>query len=539
MLKIEGTKAKIVEKMNFSDERFLSAVRMIRDVVGSTYGPGGRLVTFSGNLAYPTYTKDGVSVARQIAVKDPFANHFLDTLIQAADQQLRTCGDGTTLSIILAAEIILNSHDLIADQSGISRNGMKKLIEKTTEEICQRVIKSSLPANDKDLENIVSVALNNDDSLKDVVLEAVTHCGAYGGIAKHFSPDGRTRVVFEAGYQWESGILECFANQPGQNIADDPYVLVCNDALIHEDDLMPIVIDIRKEAAIRMQCEYAVLKSINIPTLFVIAPNCERSAMGVIKKLRTEDILNVVWVTPGGNAGTVDRMYQTENIAAFTGATAICGDSPINKNSVRVKHLGRCNKILATTRAISLIGGNPDTIEKRIQSLIAIKKNFEGKFKSESKYIDDSIARLRCKFADILIGGNSEAEMKERIDRVDDALRSVASAREMGVVSGGGVTLYQSAISDKLNPVSTAAMVPARKIMENAGIPEFEIKQNLIGIGEWVANSYDYKTGTIFSESFMEKNIIDPCKTIVYALKNAASVAKTILDTAYVLIDED
>jgi len=484
-------------------------------VVRSTYGPAGRLVCFEGpDTIYPTYTKDGVSVARQYRPKGRLDRIITDTIIQAAERQLRDCGDGTTLTIVLACHILIESFKLLGC-AGSDRRKLRERIDYVTKKVTAGIKKRAKPITDEYLRQIINVSLNGDKELGDLVYTAVTHCGEYGVIVKEYSPSGQSGVLFDDGYQWDKGISrEFFENVPGAFKGKNAMVLVSNDILIHMDDLTSAVRSILEHYAVTLSIPPQHIKADMIPALVVIAPNFERGAMQFAKKLLQDNQMRVIWIQPAGANGTNERLYQMENLAAFTGATPVAGDSNVSLREVEFKHLGRVDMCFSTAAGSSFSGGNQESIEKRIESLKEKKELFRETDPYEVGLIDHSIARLQSKFCRVQVGGKTESEQKEALDRLDDALKSVYSARELGIVAGGGVTLRLQS-NKKHDPYDAPVY---RAIIE----------------------PWKWLTHTQVNEGAMiKRGIIDPAKTVISAVENAASVAKMIIDTEYFILDVD
>ena len=265
----------------------------------------------------------------------------------------------------------------------------------------------------------------------------------------------------------------------------------------------------------------------DIPALVVIAHNFEHRAVQYAKRMRDTGKMLIALIQPEGATGTEDRAYHMANIAAFTGAIICDGDANVGKKSIKFEHLGTCSMIHADTQGTCFQGGNKDAIDNRSTHLNAIKQQLGTTDPLQTQYIDRSIARLNALVATIHVGGNSESEIRERLDRVEDALKAAYSAREMGVVPGGGIAML---IADQKNSLCGTTAID--RIFDNSGMKAVLLPDII------EAEGYDISKGIVNGKSMFDLGIIDPTKNIISALNNALSVALCIVDTEWFLIKE-
>lgn len=524
----KGIKPKVFYNFEENGRRIENIVSLLSAVVGSTFGPHGRLVSFDiPGAIWPTYTKDGVTVASNFTVEDRFEQHIADTIIQAANRQLSECGDGTTLTILLACHLLLH---FLKDPNNLENiNSVKKDIRSLETNILDLVLQQARPATEDQLLNVVKVALNNDPTLQEVVSEAVKHTGDLGVILPRFSRSGKTFTQFDQGYQWRSGVNMahefCLNIDGGVNVKN-PHVMIVNDILIHEDDIQPIVDKILRHHAEIKGVPAKEIDAKDIPALVIIAHNFEHRAVQIARRLRQLGKMHVVFMQPEGGYGTEDRAYHLSNIAAFTGAKICDGDAGISKKNITIDQLGTCAMLHADTQGACFSGGNDKTIKERITHLTALKEQFKHNDAMGGVYVERSIARLNSLFCTIHVGGNSESEIRERLDRVEDALKSVYSAKELGVVPGGGVALFKADPFGKL-----VGRVAVQRILKNAGITETFM--------HWYPGYRLTDSGVEFDVDMFDIGIVDPAKNICSALKNAVSVVMCIIDTEWFLVEKN
>ena len=519
----------VVYKASEWYEEINEAAQLLSNIVGSTFGPAGRLVSSDPeHTCWPAYTKDGVSVAGQIKQYNDLKQHIIDTIVQSADRQLYDCGDGTTLTIIVACKILQEAICRIhGDQD--KRHLVKHDIIGHAERISQAIAEMAIPATEQNVKDIIRIALNSDVEMQELVCDAVEHVGEFGIIRKAFATNPVSSVVYDMGYRWDSGIRNDFmANIPGGFRGAVPYIMVVNDNIAHEDDLKGA-----KEAVIRHEAETQGVEPKNLdfntlPTLVIIAPIFEGRAVAYAKKMLEQKVLRIIHIAPSGRHGSSDRLYHMANVAAFTGATLIDGGNGVDKKAVSIKHLGRCSLLDSDMLGTCFQGRCDVTADARIEHLQACKEKAKGFDPLEHEIIEMSIARLSSKVATIKVAGASESEIRERLDRVDDALKSAYSARELGVVPGGGVALL---LADPRNLF--VGHVAIDKIFENAGYDEIddEFKKHVRE-----SQGYDLAFATAECFSMVDRGIIDPAKNIISALRNAVSVVLMIVDTEFFLI---
>jgi chaperonin GroEL len=494
-----------------------------------TLGPKGRNVILQKSFGSPTVTKDGVTVAKEIELEDHYENMGAQMVKEVASKTSDVAGDGTTTATVLA-EAIFNE-GLRAVVSGVNPMLMKRGIEKAVEDIVEKLKKASIPVkNKKDLENVATIAANNDSEIGKIIAEAMEKVGKDGVITIEEGKSIETGHEFVEGMQFDRGYLSpYFVTDPHKMECEleDPYILIYEKKITTNKDLIPVLERV-------VQAGKPIL---------IICEEVEGEALAtlVINKLRGTFKCAAVKAPGYGDR----RKAMLEDIAILTGGKAVFEDLGIQLENVQLKDLGRCKKVKIdkdNTVVIEGAGKKPD-IQGRIQ---LIQRELE---KSTSDYdkekLSERIAKLSGGVAKINVGAATESEMKEKKARVEDAMHATRAANQEGILPGGGVALLRAAnglkpkgLSDDesagYNIVVRACRSPITQIVANAGENGDVVANKVLGESN-VNYGYDARLDNYCD--LVKEGIIDPTKVVRSALQNASSVATLLLTSDALVAD--
>jgi chaperonin GroEL len=510
-------------------EAMRRGIAKLARAVKVTLGPKGRNVILQKSFGSPTVTKDGVTVAKEIELEDKYENMGARMVKEVASKTSDIAGDGTTTATVLA-EAIFNE-GLRAVVSGANPMLMKRGMEKAVEEITERLKSFSKEVKKKEeLENVATVAANNDREIGKIIAEAMDKVGKDGVITVEEGKTLQTEHEFVEGMQFDRGYLSPYFVTDQQKMEcelEDPYILIYEKKVSANKDLVPVLEKVLQQGK----------------PILIIAEEVEGEALAtlVINKLRGTFKCAAVKAPGYGDR----RKAMLEDIAVLTGGKAIFEDLGIQLENVGLTDLGRAKKVKIDKDNTTVIegAGKKQSIQGRIQS---IQRELE---KSTSDYdkekLSERIAKLSGGVAKINVGAATESEMKEKKARVEDAMHATRAAAQEGVLPGGGVALVRA--SDGLKPkdlthdeevgyniVVRACKAPIQQISENAGQDGAVVMNKVL---ESKDKNYGYDARLDRYVDMVKEGIIDPTKVVRSALQNAASVA-TLLLTSDALVAE-
>jgi chaperonin GroEL len=504
-------------------ERLLRGVDTLANAVKVTLGPKGRNVVIEKSFGAPRTTKDGVTVAKEIELEDKFENMGAQMVREVASKTNDLAGDGTTTATVLAQAIVREGLKAVA--AGMNpmdlRRGIDKAVAQVVEEIAKR---SKKVKNSGEIAQVGTISANGEKEIGDMIAEAMQKVGNEGVITVEEAKGLETELEVVEGMQFDRGYLSpYFVTNPEKMIAelDDPYILIHEKKLSNLQQLLPVL--------------EAVVQSGR--PLLIIAEEVEGEALAtlVVNKLRGG--LKVAAVKAPGFGDR--RKAMLEDIAVLTGGQTISEDLGIKLENVTLDMLGRAKRVSITKDDTTIVDGSgkKKDIEARVGQIKAQVEETTSDYDREK--LQERLAKLAGGVAVIRVGGATEVEVKERKDRVDDALNATRAAVEEGVVPGGGVMLLKAgnAVSVKGdNPdqeagvgiVKRALQAPIRQIADNAGV-EGSIVVGKVLEGKGHGYGYDAQNGEY--GDMLEKGIIDPAKVVRVALQDAASVAGLLITT--------
>ncbi|MGB9766025.1 MAG: chaperonin GroEL [Sulfurihydrogenibium sp.] len=521
------------KRMVYGDEaraKLKAGVDKLANAVKVTLGPRGREVILEKKWGSPVVTKDGVSVAKEIELSDPYENMAAQLVKEVASKTADVAGDGTTTATVLTQAIF--EEGLKAVAAGANPVYVKRGIDEAVKIVIEELKKLSKPVSGrKEIEQVATISANNDPEIGKIIADAMEKVGKDGVITVEESKSAETVLEITEGMQFDRGYLSpYFITNPEkmEAVLENPYILIYEKKINNIRELLPVL-----EKVVQT----------NRP-LLIIAEDVEGEALATLVVNHIKGILKVCAVKAPGFGERRKAMLQ--DIAILTGGTAITEDLGIKLESVDLDMLGKADKVVVDKDNTTIIGGkgNPEEIKARIEQ---IKKQIETTTSDyDREKLQERLAKLAGGVAIIKVGAATEAELKEKKDRVDDAVHATKAAVEEGIVPGGGVALYRASRAlcniNEENPdkawgikiVRNACKVPLKQIAYNAG---FEGSVVIEKLKDSDNPNYGFNAATGEYVDMVEAGIIDPTKVVRTALQNAASIAGTML-TAECLVAE-
>jgi chaperonin GroEL len=512
-------------------DKLKSGVNQLADAVKITLGPKGRNVVIEKKFGAPQITKDGVTVAKEIDLPDAFENLGAQMLKEVASKTGDDAGDGTTTATVLAQSIIAVGLKNVT--AGANPMDLKRGIDKAVIEIVNSLAEQAQTIGDdyKKIESVAKVSANNDETIGALIAEAMQKVQKEGVITIEESKGTDTYVDVVEGMQFDRGYISPYFVTDAEKMAaelEDPYILIHDKKISTMKDLLPILEQSAQTGR----------------PLMIISEDVDGEALATLVVNRLRGSLKVCAVKAPGFGDR--RKEMLEDIAILTGGTVITEEKGMKLEQTTLEMLGEAEKITVDKENTTIVNGagEHDLIKARVGQ---IKKQIETTTSDyDREKLQERLAKLAGGVAVIYVGAASEVEMKEKKDRVDDALSATRAAVEEGIVPGGGVA-YLRAIPalDKLKGenddeqtgieiVKRAIEEPLRQIVENAGKEGAVISQK-VREGK---DDYGYNARTDKFENLYETGVIDPAKVARIALENAASIAGMLLTTETVIVEE-
>ena len=504
-------------------EHIRMGVRKLARAVKVTLGPRGRNVIIQKSFGSPTVTKDGVTVAKEIDLENPYENMGAQLVKEVAAKTNDGAGDGTTTATVLAEAIF--EEGLRNVTAGANPVALKRGIDQAVAACVANLAKLSKKVKDRgDIAMVGNIAANNDAAVGEMLADAMDRVGRDGVITVEEGRGLETEVDWVEGMQFDKGYLSPHFITDFKNmecVFEDAYVLVHEKKISSVKDMIPVLEEIARTGK----------------PLVIIAEDIEGEALATLVVNRLRGGFPVVAIKAPGFGDR--RKSMMEDIAVLTGATPVIEATGATLDAVTVKDLGRAKKIIVTKEDTTIIegAGASPAIQGRIAQ---IRAEIEGsKSDYDTEKLQERLAKLAGGVAQINVGAATESEMKERKARVEDALHATRAAVEEGIVPGGGVALLRSRKAvdalgltgdEKIGAqiVWRALEAPLRQIAENAGKDGAVVVQNVLAKS---AAGYGYNAATDTYEDLVKAGVIDPTKVTRMALQNAASVASLLLTT--------
>ncbi len=506
-----------------SRQAILRGVNQLADAVKVTLGPKGRNVVLEKKFGGPTITKDGVTVAKEIELKDPLENMGAQMVREVASKTSDVAGDGTTTATILAQSIFREGVKSVA--AGANPMALKRGVEKAVEAVVEEVKKLSAKVeNDEKIAQVGTISANGDKEIGNTIADAMKKVGKDGVITVEESKTMSTELQTVDGMQFDRGYLSpYFITDPDrmEAVIEDPYILIHEKKISNMKDLLPLLEQIARSGK----------------PLLVIAEEVEGEALATLVVNKLRGTLNACAVKAPGFGDR--RKAMLEDIGILTGGKAIMEETGIKLEGVRLEDLGRAKRVTVDKDNTTIVdgAGSQKNIEGRIKQLRAQIEETTSDYDREK--LQERLAKLAGGVAVIKVGAATETEMKEKKARVEDALHATRAAVEEGIVPGGGVALLRASKvlsglkvdGDEqigVDIIRRACEEPVRQIVGNAGF------EGAIVIEKIRSNdnaNYGFNAATGAYEDMVKAGVIDPTKVTRSALQNASSISALMLTT--------
>jgi chaperonin GroEL len=511
-------------------EKLKAGVDALANAVKVTLGPKGRNVVIDKKFGAPHITKDGVSVAKEIELKDPIENMGAQMLKEVASKTADIAGDGTTTATVLAQAIVTAGLKNVA--SGANPMDLKRGIDKAVEAVVSELKKiSRTVGNDNDkIKQVGSISANNDEAIGTLIADAMTKVGTEGVITVEEAKGTETEVKTVEGMQFDRGYLSPYFVTNAENMEadlDNAFILIYDKKVSTMKELLPVL---EKTAQTGRP-------------LLIIAEDVDGEALATLVVNKIRGALKVAAVKAPGFGDRRKAMLQ--DIAILTGGQVISEETGLKLENATLEDLGRAEKITVDKDNTTIVNGtgSKEAIQARIGEIKAQIDKTTSDYDREK--LQERLAKLAGGVAVLYIGAATEVDMKEKKDRVDDALHATRAAVEEGIVPGGGVALIRAskalekmkgANDDEQTGIAIVVRAieePLRQIVANAG-GEGAVVVNKVRSGK---DDYGYNARKEIYENLIEAGVIDPTKVVRVALENAASIAGMLLTTECVISD--
>ncbi len=514
------------KQVYFGDDarsKIVRGVNVLANAVKATLGPKGRNVVLERSFGAPTVTKDGVSVAKEIELKDKFENIGAQLVKEVASKTSDSAGDGTTTATVLAQAIVVEGLKYVA--AGINPMDLKRGIDKAVAAAVEELRNLSKPCTtSKEIAQVGSISANSDASIGEIIANAMDKVGKEGVITVEDGKSLDNELDVVEGMQFDRGYLSpYFINNPEKQVSalEDPYILIFDKKISNIRDLLPVLEQVAKTSR----------------PLLIIAEDVEGEALATLVVNNIRGILKTTAVKAPGFGDR--RKAMLEDIAILTGGTVISEETGLSLEKATLEELGQAKRVDVAKENTTIIDGAGDgkSIEARVKQIRAQIDEATSDYDREK--LQERVAKLAGGVAVIRVGAATEVEMKEKKARVEDALHATRAAVEEGIVPGGGVALVRArAAVEKVTGsnvdqeagiklVLRAVEEPLRTIVDNAG-DEPSVVVNTVSAGE---GNYGFNAATGEYGDLVEQGVLDPTKVTRTALQNAASVASLLLTT--------
>ncbi len=522
----------MAKQLKFSEDarsHLLKGINVLAEAVKATLGPKGRNVVIDKKFGSPTITKDGVSVAKEIELKDHYENMGAQMLKEVASKTSDVAGDGTTTATILAQAMFREGMRNVT--AGANPMGLKRGIDAAVDAVVDELKKMSKSTKDKkEIAQVATIAANNDKTIGDLIADAMEKVGKDGVFTVEESKSAETNLDVVEGMRFDRGYLSpYFVTDPErmESVLEDALILIHEKKISVMKDMLPLLEQVARAGK----------------PLLIIAEEVEGEALATLVVNKLRGTLNAIAVKAPGFGDR--RKAMLEDISILTGGKAITEDLGIKLENIKLDDLGKAKKIVVDKDNTTIIegAGKQATIEARIKQIRAQIEETTSDYDREK--LQERLAKLAGGVAVLKVGAATETAMKEKKARVEDSLNATRAAVEEGIVPGGGVALLRASKGvDKLKLegdekvgaqiVRRALEEPIRQIVENAGLEGSvvveKVKAETVATRGFDAESLQYV-------DMIQAGIIDPTKVERVALQNAASIASLLLTTEALIAD--
>ena len=513
-------------------EKLLSGVNQLADAVVCTLGPSGRNVFIQQQGGNPTSTKDGVTVAKEVVLEDPIENTGAQAVKQVAIESARLAGDGTTTATLLAREIYSQGLSELQNANAVE---VKRGIDIATKAVIEylRENYSKEVTEEEQIKQVATISGNNDPEVGNLIATAMDKVGRDGLVTIEESKTGETYLETVEGMQFNRGYKSPYFvtdNNTMTSVLNNPLILITDKRIQHVKEMLPLLESVSQQNK----------------DLLIIADDIDGEALSTLVVNKMRGILRVVAVKAPEFGDKKKAML--EDIAALTGGTVVSEEKGMKLDKFNLEWFGKSRKVTVGKDDTTIVDGkgSEEAITKRIEELKEQIDNTVSPY--EKEILQDRLAKLIGGVAMIHVGGHTEVEMREKKDRVDDALHATKAALQEGILPGGGIALLNASFhltehplvaqhpdqEKGFNIIIKALQKPFKQILLNAGEPADIIEERV----DYIYNNHDWtgfnpRTGEYVD--MLEEGIIDPTKVTRLALENAASVAGTMLITECVI----
>jgi len=524
----------MAKEIKFDQEargKLLTGVNGLANAVRVTLGPKGRNVVIEKSFGSPTITKDGVTVAKEVEFEDKFENMGAQMVKEVASKTSDVAGDGTTTATVLAQAIFREGSKLVV--AGMNPMELKRGIDKAVESIVDELGKLSKPTRDSDeIAQVGSISANSDTTIGEMLSEAMQKVGKEGVITVEEAKSMDSVLEVVEGMQFDRGYLSpYFVTDPDRMEADleEPMILLHEKKIANMKDLLPVLEQVARQGK----------------PLVIVAEDIEGEALATLVVNKIRGTLNVAAVKAPGFGDRRKAMLQ--DMAILTGGQVISEELGLKLENATLKDLGRSKKVVIDKDNTTIVdgAGQKKAIEGRCQEIRNQVENTTSDYDREK--LQERLAKLSGGVAVVKVGAATEAEMKEKKARVEDALHATRAAVEEGIVPGGGVALIRSqkalsgleeGLSDEqaagVSIIRRAVEEPLRRISENAGVEGSIVVDKV----KQAKGATGFNAATEVYEDLLKAGVIDPTKVVRYALQNAASVASLLLTTEALIAEK-
>src|SRR5688500_17484622 len=503
-------------------------VNAVANAVKVTLGTKGRYVVIDKKFGAPTITNDGVSIAREIEIEDPFSNQGAQLVREVATATNDVAGDGTTTATVLAQRIVRQGLKNVA--AGANPLGLKRGIEKAVDQVVERIKEVSTEISGKDQIARVAAISAADDEIGDVIADAIDKVGKDGVVNVEEGQTFGMDLEFTEGMQFDKGYISPYMvtdQDRMEAVLEDPYVLIANQKIGSVRDVLPVLEQVIQSGK----------------PILVIAEDVEGESLAAFVVNRLRGTFTGVAVRAPGAGDRRKRML--EDIAILTGGEVITEEMGLKLENTQLSQLGRARRVVVAKDTTTVIdgAGEEEAIKGRIRQIKTEIENTDSDFDREK--LQERLAKLSGGVAVVKVGAGTQTEMKEKKHRVEDALQATRAALEEGIVPGGGVALLEATAAIDLDAIAdddekTGARIvlraleePLRQIAENAGSEGSVVVNDVRNAPK--GHGLNAQTGEI--EDLVHAGVIDPAMVTRSALQNAASIAKNILTTEAIVAE--
>jgi chaperonin GroEL len=503
-------------------------VNAVANAVKVTLGPKGRYVVIDKKFGAPTITNDGVSIAREIEIEDPFANQGAQLVREVATSTNDVAGDGTTTATVLAQRIVRDGLKNVA--AGANPLALKRGVEKSVDMVVDHIKKISTEISGKDQIARVAAISAADDEIGDVIADAIDRVGKDGVVNVEEGQTFGMDLEFTEGMQFDKGYISPYMvtdQDRMEAVLEDPYILIANQKIGSVRDILPVLEQVIQSGK----------------PILIIAEDVEGETLATLVVNKLRGTFTGVAVKAPGFGDRRKRML--EDIAILTGGEVITEEMGLKLENTQLSQLGRARRVVVAKDTTTIVdgAGDPDAIKGRINQIKTEIENTDSDFDREK--LQERLAKLAGGVAVVKVGAATETEMKEKKHRVEDALQATRAALEEGIVPGGGVALLRAQAAVKLEAFEgderTGALIvhraleePLRQIADNAGL-EGSVVVNDVRNAKGKNQGLNADTGEIVD--LVEAGVIDPAMVTRSALQNAASIGKNILTTEAIIAE--